>query len=274
MNAFNRISSALFDLILDLPPGDQHAWFDLIVWPVLGGIVALLVYKYTSNQAGITRAKSQIKMRLVEIRLFSHDIAMVVMATGHILWNNGKYLGLNIVPMLFMFVPIMSMLVQLEARYAFDPLPVDHEVLLELQLDAEHCDVPVTAVTLELPTGVAQQGPPVRTPDGQAYWRLRTEAPGDHVLKIHVGDTVIEKGLAVGGEPRKVPIMRTKSLDALLYPGEPGLPGDSPVYDLRVQYIERELAYLPDGETGILLLFFVLSLVAGFALKDVFGVVL
>ncbi len=71
MNAFNRISSALFDLVLDLPPGDQHAWFDLIVWPVLGGIVALLVYKYTSNQAGITHAKGQIKMRLVEIRLFS-----------------------------------------------------------------------------------------------------------------------------------------------------------------------------------------------------------
>jgi hypothetical protein len=274
MTTFNRISSALFDLILDLPPGDQHAWFDLTVWPVLGGIVALLVYKYTSNQAGITHAKGQIKMRLVEIRLFSHDIGMVVRATGHILWNNGKYLGLNIVPMLVMFVPIMSMLVQLEARYAFDPMPVGHEELLELELDPEHSAVSATAVSLELPAGIAQVGPPVRTPDGQVYWRLRTEAPGDHVLRIHVGDTVVEKGIAVGGEPRKVPIMRTKSLDALLYPGEAGLPGDSPVYDLRIRYPERELAYLPDGELGILAYFFVLSLVAGYALKDVFGVVL
>ncbi len=274
MTAFNRITSAIFDLILDLPPGDQHAWFDLIVWPVLGGIVALLVYKYTSNQGGITRAKGQIKMRLVEIRLFSHDIGMVVRATGHILWNNGKYLGLNIVPMLVMIVPIMSMLVQLEARYAFDPLPVDHELLLELELDDEHCDVPVTEVSLELPDGVSQQGHPVRTPDGRIFWPLRTEAPGDHVLNIHVGDTVVTKGLAVGGDPRKVPIMRTKSLDALLYPGEEGLPSDSPVYDVRVQYITRELAYLPDGELGILIFFFVLSLVSGYALKDVFGVVL
>ncbi len=274
MTTFNRISSALFDLILDLPPGDQHAWFDLTVWPVLGGIVALLVYKYTSNQAGITHAKGQIKMRLVEIRLFSHDIGMVVRATGHILWNNGKYLGLNIVPMLVMFVPIMSMLVQLEARYAFDPMPVGQEELLELQLDPDHCDVPVTAVRLELPEGVSEVAPPVRTPDGRVYWRLKAEQPGDHVLAIHVGDTVVEKGLAVGGGPRKVPIMRTKKLDALLYPGEAGLPGDSPVYDLRIRYPERELAYLPDGETGILITFFVLSLVSGFALKDVFGVVL
>jgi hypothetical protein len=274
MNAFNRISSAIFDLILDLPPGDQHAWFDLIVWPVLGGIVALLVYKYTSNQRGITHAKSQIKMRLVEIRLFSHDIAMVVQATGHILFNNGKYLGLNIVPMLVMIVPIMSMLVQLEARYAFDPMPVGQEELLELELDSDHCDVPVTAVRLELPAGVSQVAPPVRTPDGQIYWSLRADAPGDHVLNIHVGDTVVEKGLAVGGIPRKVPVMRTKSLDALLYPGEGGLPGDSPVYDVRIRYPERELAYLPDGELGILIFFFVLSLVSGYALKDVFGVVL
>lgn len=274
MNTFNRISSAIFDLILDLPPGDHVPWFDLIVWPVLGGIVALIVYKYTSNQDGITRAKGQIKMRLVEIRLFSHDIGMVVKATGHILWNNGKYLGLNIVPMLVMFVPIMSMLVQLEARYAFDPVPVGTEQLLELTLDPEHNTVPVTDVRLELPAGVAQVGPPVRTPEGEIYWRLRSEAAGDHVLRIHVGDTVVEKGLAVGGEPRKVPIMRTKSLDALLYPAEAGLPGDSPVYDVRIGYPERELAWLPDGETGILGFFFVISLVAGFALKDVFGVVL
>ncbi len=274
MNAFNRITTAIFDLILDLPPGDQHAWFDLIVWPVLGGIIALLVYKYTSNQAGITRAKGQIKMRLVEIRLFSHDLVMVVQATGHILFNNGKYLGLNIVPMLVMFVPIMSMLVQLEARYAFDPMEVGQEELLELELDLEHCDVPVTAVRLELPAGVSQVGEPVRTPDGRVFWRVRAEAPGDWLMSIHVGDTVVEKGLAVGGDPRKVPIMRTKTLNALLYPGEAGLPGDSPVYDVRIRYPERELAYLPDGETGILMLFFVLSLVAGFALKDVFGVVL
>jgi hypothetical protein len=36
----------------------------------------------------------------------------------------------------------------------------------------------------------------------------------------------------------------------------------------------RALAYLPDGEFGILMWFFVVSLAAGFALKDLFGVTL
>ena len=40
MNRFNAVTSALFDPLL-APFGDEHAWFDLVFWSVLGGIVAL-----------------------------------------------------------------------------------------------------------------------------------------------------------------------------------------------------------------------------------------
>jgi hypothetical protein len=71
-----------------------------------------------------------------------------------------------------------------------------------------------------------------------------------------------------------VPILRTKRLDALLYPGEAGLPSGSFVADLRLTYPERVLPWMPDGEMGVLIVFFVVSLVSGYALKDLFGVVL
>jgi hypothetical protein len=274
MATFNRICSAIFDAILGLPPSDAHPWFDLLVWPLVGGVVALLVYKYTSNQAGIARAKGRIKMHLVEIRLFNHDLGIVVGATARILLHNAVYLGLNVVPMLVMFVPIMVLLVQLEARYAHDPLPVGQDVLLSLTLDRQHCDLPPTAVTLELPPGIVQTAPPVRGPDGTVTWRLRPTQAGDFTLEVHVGDQVVTKGLAAGGAPRKVPIMRTKRLEALLYPGEAGLPADSPVEDLRLPCPERALPWMPDGESGVLIVFFVVSLVSGYALKDLFGVVL
>ncbi len=275
MNAFNRISSAIFDLVLDLPPGDEHAWFDMLVWPILGGIVALIVYKYTSNQAGITRTKGRIKMHLLEIRLFNHDLRVVLGATGRILAHNAVYIGLNMVPMVVMIVPIMAMLVQLEARYAFDPLPVGQEEILELRLDPEHNSAAITDLRLELPAGVELSAPPVRTPEGQVYWRIRALAAGDHVLKVHLGDAeVVEKGLAVGGAARKVPVKRTKSWEGFLYPGEAGLPSGSGVYSVQLRYPERELAWMPDGELGILLFFFAVSLISGYALKDVFGVVL
>ena len=68
MNVFNAAVSALFDILL-APFGHRFAAFDLVVWPVLAGVVALLVYKKISNQAGITRAKDGITQHLLEVVL-------------------------------------------------------------------------------------------------------------------------------------------------------------------------------------------------------------
>jgi hypothetical protein len=279
MNRFNAITSALFDPLL-APFGEEHAWFDLIFWSVAGGIVALIVYKYVSNQAGIQRAKNAIKVHLLEIRLFKEDIAVVLGATARILWKNSLYLGHNILPMLVMIVPMMTILFQLEAHYAFDPLPVGSVNLLILKLDGRQPEVPDTAtglaetVRLELPDGLSLDAPPVRTAEGEIAWRLRAERPGDHVALIHVGDETVEKRIAVGGPARKVPVLRTKGLEGLLYPGEPGLPAESPVYSARLSYPERDLGWLPSGEMGVLATFFGLSILSGFALKGLFGVTL
>jgi len=279
MNRFNAITSALFDPIL-APFGEQHAWFDLIFWSVAGGIVALIVYKLVSNQAGIQRAKNAIKVHLLEIRLFKEDIAVVLGATARILLKNALYLGHNILPMLVMIVPMMTILFQLEARYAHDPLPVGSVNLLILKLDQSQPGVPDTAtglaeaVRLEIPDGLSRDAPPVRTADGEIAWRLRAEQAGDHVVAIHVGDEIVEKHIAVGGPPRKVPVLRTKGLEGLLYPGEPGLPGDSRVYSARLSYPARDLGWFPDGEMGVLATFFGLSILSGFALKGLFGVTL
>jgi hypothetical protein len=279
MNRFNAITSALFDPLL-APFGEEHAWFDLLFWSVAGGIVALIVYKYVSNQGGIQRAKNAIKVHLLEIRLFKDDIGAVLAATAKILLKNALYLGHNILPMLVMIVPMMTILFQLEARYAHDPLPVGSVNLLILKLDRRQPDVPDTAtglaaaVRLEVPEGLSLDAPPVRTAEGEIAWRLRAERPGDYVLAIHVGDEIVEKRVAVGGPPRKVPVLRTKGLEGLLYPGEPGLDGDSPVYSARLDYPARDLGWLPGGEMGVLATFFGLSILSGFALKGLFGVTL
>jgi hypothetical protein len=279
MNRFNAITSALFDPLL-APFGEEHAWFDLLFWSVAGGIVALIVYKYVSNQGGIQRAKNAIKVHLLEIRLFKDDIAVVLGATARILLKNALYLGHNILPMLVMIVPMMTILFQLEARYAHDPLPVGSVNLLIVKLDGRQPGVPDTAtglaeaVHLEIPDGLSLDAPPVRTAEGEVAWRLRAERPGDHVASIHVGDEIVEKRIAVGGPPRKVPVLRTKGLEGLLYPGEPGLPAESRVYSARLSYPERDLGWLPGGEMGVLATFFGLSILSGFALKGLFGVTL
>ena len=273
MQTFNAISSAVFQIIL-APLGFGFVWFDLLVWPVLAGVGALWVYKLVSNQAGIKAAKNRIMVNLLEVVLYREDVVGVLRSTIKALGNNLVYLAHNLLPMVVMIGPMVVLMVQLVAHYAYAPLPEGAVELFEVKLDRAHATVATRDVTLDLPDGVALDAPPVRTPNGEIAWRLRFDDPGDFVLTLHIGDEVVEKGVAVGGEPRLIPVMRTKTLDAILYPGEPALAADSAVETASLHYPDRDLGLLPGGELGILGWFLVSSLVAGFALKDRFGVTL
>jgi hypothetical protein len=276
MNTFNTICSAIFDILL-APFGVGRSWspwVDIVLWSVLGGIVALLVYKKVSNQAGIARTKNEIKVHLLEIRLYKDDILGVFTSTAKILLKNLLYLGHNMLPMVVMIVPMMAILIQLVAVYGLDPIEPGTTQLLKAKLDPAHSSVPATQVRLDLPPGIVLDAPPVRTADGEIAWRLTMAEPGDHTVTLHVGGAEIRKQLAVGGERRKIPALRTKSWEGLLYPGEDMLPSDSPVSEIRTAYPTRDLGWMPGGEGGILLTFFVLSIAAGLALKGVFNVTL
>ena len=274
MGTFNRVASAVFDRLLapfGAAPG-WAPWLDLVLWSALSGVVALFVYKLVSNQKGIARTKNLIKLHLLEIRLFKEDLLGVLAATAKILLRNALYIAHNLAPMAVMLLPMLVILAQLVAWYGYTPLPEGSVRLLKLQLDREHATVPATAVTLQLPAGVVLEAPPVRTARGEIAWRLRAEEAGDHELVLRAGDEVQVKRLAVGGEARKVPVLRTKSWESLLYPGEEALPRSSAFESIRIDYPARELGLLPDGEAGILLGFLALSLLVGFAFKGVLGV--
>ena len=272
MSTFNALANSIFDLLL-APFGHGWFWFDLLVWPIIMGVGALQVYKYVSNQKAITAVKRQISMHLLEIRLFRDDIVQVLVSTGKIVAKNFLYIGHNLTPLLVMIVPMVMVMVQLVSHYAYRPSEPGAVEVLRLELDPE-ADVSPRDVSLKLPKGVSLDAPPVRTADGQVFWRLRAEASGDHVLEVKVGRDTFEKGWAVGGDARKIPVKRLRGWEALLYPGEPPIPSDAPLISLQLAGDTRSLDWLPDGEGGILLWSMVLSMVAGVALKDVFGVTL
>jgi hypothetical protein len=272
MQTYNDIAGAIFDFLL-APFGHDWPLFDLILWPILLGLGAIIVYKYTSNQKAIAKVKKQLSMHLLEIRLFRDDIAQVLKSTASIVFKNPIYIGHNLVPMAVMIVPMVAVMVQLVANYGYSSSEPGATELLRVALDP---DGPVSSsdVSLKLPEGVSLDAPPVRTADGHVYWRVTADQPGDHVMQIKAGNETLEKTWAVGGEARKIPVKRLRSWEAFLYPGEPPIPSSSPVQSIELAAHTRSLDYLPDGEFGILMWFFVVSMAAGFALKDFFGVTL
>ena len=272
MQTFNAITSAVFDVIL-APFGHRAMWFDLLFWPILAGVVALLIYKLVSNQAGIADAKRRITVHLLEVRLYRDDLLGVLKSTALSLAHNGRYLGYNVLPMLVMIVPMTVILVQIVANYAYDPLKRGDVQLLEVDL-APGAGVSARDVTATFPEQIAVQAGPVRTPDGRVFWRLQMLEDGDHTIAIKAGDEIEQKSVMVGGGPRKVPVMRTKSWEALLYPGETALPSSSTFETIRLNAPERSLRPFPSGEGGLLPWFFGASLAAGFLLRKRLGVTL
>src|SRR5262245_12434918 len=134
MQTFNAVTSAAFDVLL-APFGHRQAWFDLLLWPTVAGVVALLVYKAVSNQAGIARAKNGIVTNLLEGVLYLDDLVGVLRSTARSMGQTALYVGHNVLPMLVMFVPMMAMLVQLVAHYGLDPVPVGSVELLTVRID-------------------------------------------------------------------------------------------------------------------------------------------
>jgi len=270
--SYNDIASAIFDVILT-PFGHDFAYFDLVFWPVIMGVGALQVYKYVSNQKAISRVKTQISMHLLEIRLFRDDILQVLVSTLKIVLKNFLYIGHNLLPMVVMLVPMVAVMVQLVSNYAYAPAPEGAVEVLQLRLDPA-AGLSAEDIRLRVPEGVKLDAPPVRTEDGRVFWRVRAERPGDHVFEIEVAGERFDKVWAVGGEARKIPVKRLRSLEALLYPGEAAIPSDAPVLSIEMVIHTRSIEWLPDGEGGILLWTMVVSMLAGVALKGVFGVTL
>jgi len=226
MALFNTIVTTLFNVLL-APLGHGRPWFDLFVWPILGGIVALLVIKAVSNQAGITHAKNFIQVHLLEIVLFRDNLRVVLPATAKALGYNLKYVGFNFVPMVVMIVPMTAILVQLVSHYGYAPLEQGSTATLVVELDRKVSTLTPADVSLELPPGVTFDAPPVRSAGTTVAWRLRLDEAGDHELIVNAGGWREAKSIAVGGPARKVSVLRTKGWEAILYPCR-GCPGRAP----------------------------------------------
>ena len=272
MGVLNSVFGAIFDVVF-APFRTLGPWPGMIFISLATGIVMLLIFKKTSNQEAIKRAKNRIKAHLLEIRLYKSDTAAAFRAQGAMLGANFRYMGHAVRPMLVMFIPVLFILSQLNLRYGAASLRPGEQALVKVTL-AEGVRAETTAASLRAPDGLVVETPPLRIgEEGEVDWRIRAETPGLHRLTLDIGGTTVEKLVSVGQEmPARVSPLRARNFfDLLLYPGEKPLPKSSPVTKVEVDFPPQSLP-LFGGTVNWLVAFFVLSLVFGFALKGVFKV--
>jgi hypothetical protein len=278
MNAVHRVLSAIFDVLL-MPFERMGDLVALILTSGIFGILALLIFKQISWQAGIKAAKDKIKGHMIAIRLYQDDLAIVFKAVMMVLLRNFQYLGLNFGPILPLFLPFVLIASQLVVRYGFDPLEVHDPAtvqgllpgrgsMLELHMKSEQT-ASVDGLTVELPPHLVALSPLARNArDGIAVFEFAAVSAGTGDIRFLVnGKLVGTKSVTAGKVPeRKMQPERVSSfLSSWLWPAEPTFTADSPIDSVSFEYPARDFGVLPGGPGGVLLIFFLASILFGVA---------
>lgn len=249
-------------------------WFGMTAVSLLTALLMLEVYKHTSNQAAIRRAKDRIKAHLLEMRLYKDNMRASFAAQGAIVKANLAYMAANLKPLAVMIVPLVLILAQLSLWYDRAPLRPGEETLVKAGLEAT-ADPVSLGLELETPPGLEITAPAVRVPDlHEVVWRVKALAPGTGRLVLRTGGRAIEKSVAVGGGPMaKVSALASRGSlwKHVLYPGEAPLPAGTSVRTVEVLYPARTLKAF-GLNVHWLVAYLVLSIVFGFAFKGVFKV--
>jgi hypothetical protein len=271
MNFINVIVGFLVDLLVIPLRGLNPAW-SLTALSLVTGLFFLMIFKWTSDQDALFNAKQRLKAHLLELLLYSNDMVLSMRAQKDLFLTNLSYIRCTLRPILFLLIPVLLLLVQLDMRYGLRPLEVGETTLLRVTLSptVSADDLP----ELQLPDGVVVDAMPLRIPSKREFdWRLRATGEGDHALTIVVGRTQVSKRLRVGG-PLAVltPEVRQPSLLSTLgRPGEPPLSADSPVQAISVEYPSRDVE-LFGYPMHWMIFFFIMSVVPAYAVKGLFGV--
>lgn len=253
--------------------GDAHPLVSLVPLSILVGVAMLWVVGKTSNQQSIERAKKKMQAYLLELRLYGDDPSLLFQSQKRLIGANFKYIGLMFRPALILTVPMIVLLFHLDAIYGMRAFEPGETAVVTVQA-AGRLGAGVAAPELEAPDGVTVETPAVRALEpGQFSWRVRAQTTASGELRFRWRGREWSKDIEAGdGRLRYLSPRRASSFLGLIEsPGEPALD----VEDL--EWIEMRY---PGVEIGVgalrlhwLVWFLVLSIVAGFALKDYFGVV-
>ena len=272
MEILNKILGGVFDTLL-LPFRELPPLVGLTLVSVLTAVGMLLVFKATSDQRALAAVKRQISAGIFEIRLFSDDPRAILSTQVDILGHSFRYLRLSIVPTLWMIIPLVLAIIQLQYHYGYQGLQPGAAAIVKVELEPGSYKASGSFFVLEAPPGLDVETQPLWIPSlNEVAWRIRAKDTGEHQLQLRVGDAAFSKRVDVSNSiVRRSSVRASGSLvDQLLYPAEAPI-RDGPVRSISVGYPEAEVSLL-GWKTHWVIVYFILTMVAAFALRRPFGV--
>ena len=236
----------------------------------------LIIFRFTSNQRGIARAKAQVVSQVMAIRLFKDDPWITVKCLGRALHANLGYLRHSLVPIAVMILPVALLLIHLDSWFTGRPFRVDEKTCVSVRFRPSSAGtLPSISLLPARDAGFLSETPPLRIPSlREINWRIRLLTEGFHSLDFEMNSRSFSKQLVVGDGVQRITSSRPGSgfPGALLYPGETPLPEDLGIEAITVDYPPRPCSLL-GVSMAWWMAFFLMTLVFAFLLKKPMGVV-
>jgi hypothetical protein len=267
----NAIGNILFGL-LEKPITILPAWLSLTVISAGLGVLMLILFKHTSNQAAIGKVRDAIKAHLLAMKLFKDNIPVVLKSQVKILLSAFLLLVHSFRPMGVMIIPFSLLLGQLGLWYQSRPLSPGEQAVVTVQLAASDAD-PMPQVSLQPSAAASVLVGPVHVPaKRQVFWQIQANEAGEHLLTFQAAGEQVQKELAVGNGLMSVSITRPglKVMDVILHPAEKPFDKASPIQSISIGYPDR-----PSKVTGTdfwIISLFVISMAVAFLVKPFLNV--
>lgn len=243
----------------------------VVVISIVVGLLLVVIFRYTSNQKAIGRAKDQLKAHLLAVRLFQDQLPVVLRAYGQILLGTGSYLRLSFAPLLIIIVPLTLLIIQLDRYLGSMPIQPGQAFLVSAQVD--HSDT-LDQLQLQMPSELEATAPPVHIPSAkEVVWRIVAKKEGSYEVGIAGAGPPVSKKIVVSSALARLSSTRLRGAfwERLWSSAETPLPGDSAVKSISVTYLPRSIGVAGYEENWIVL-FFIVSLISGFIFKSVLGI--
>ena len=235
------------------------------------GLLMVIIFRYTSDQKAIGRAKDRLKAHLLAVRLFQDQLPVVMRAYARILRGTGSYLRLAFAPFLIAILPITFLIIQLDRYFGWMPLRAAQTFLVEARVEDRAA---ANQVELQLPPELASSAPAVHIPgDKQVVWRLVAQRDGQYDIHIAAAGQTVSKQVVVASGLARVSRVRWQGnfWERVLTSGEPALADNSPIQSIAITYLPRVI-HFAGMKWNWIVLFFVVSLIAGFIGKSILGI--
>jgi hypothetical protein len=243
----------------------------VFVLSIVIGFLMVIVFRYTSDQNGIRIAKDRLKAHLLAVRLFQDQIQVVLISYWRIIRSTGTYLRLAFMPLLYVSVPLIFLMVQIDRYLGYTPLSTGQTFLVTAKLATSEA---LDQASLKLPEGMAITAPAVHVPAAnEIVWRLSSGTQGTGSLEVTAGGESVTKSVEVSDRIKRISPMRLHDpwWKRIFVSAEPELPASSGVRYIEVNYSERTIKFAW-MEWNWIWLFFVLSLIFGFLFKTMLGI--